>query len=96
MKREKRLTKREQKALKAATRPAPQGHQHDHQHIHCVACGRHLDPSEFEGPSPSATVLRCAHGSEWAACAGCAARGRELLAAHDRTGQPVQQAAAWH
>ncbi len=96
MKREKRLTKREQKALKAAQRPAAQGHQHQHQHIHCVACGRHLDPHEFEGPEPLATRLRCAHGSEWAACTGCADRGRELLAIHDRTGQPVQQAAAWH
>ncbi len=96
MKREKRLTKREQKALKAAANPSAHAHGHEHAHIHCVACGRHLDPSEFDGATPFATQVRCAHGSQWAACTGCAARGRELLAIHDRTGQPVQAASAWH
>jgi hypothetical protein len=95
VKREKRLTKRERKAL-AGPGPGAPAHQHQHQHIHCVACGRHLDPTEFEGASPSATHLRCKHGSQWSACAGCADRGRELLDVHDRTGQPVRAAAAWH
>jgi hypothetical protein len=93
VKREKRLTKRERKAL-AGPRPGAPAHQH--QHIHCVACGRHLDPTEFEGASATATHLRCKHGTEWSACTGCADRGHELLDTHDRTGQPVQAAAAWH
>ena len=93
MKREKRLTKRELKALKGP-KPGAQGHQHEH--IHCVACGRHLDPHEFEGLSPSAATLRCRHGAQWSACVGCTSRAQELLDTHDRTGQPVQGAAAWH
>jgi hypothetical protein len=96
VKREKRLTKREQKALKAAAAPSAHAHTHDQPHIHCVACGRHLDPSEFDGASPLATHVRCAHGKEWSTCVGCAVRARELLAIHDRTGQPVQHASAWH
>jgi hypothetical protein len=110
VKRAKQLTKKERKALKGP-RPAAQGH--DHQHIHCIACGRHLDPAEFEpaathdgaasGPKPraayggaTATILRCAHGSQFPSCTDCASRSQELLDTHDRTGQPVQQAAAWH
>ena len=96
MKREKRLTKREQKAVKAAQNPGAHAHQHQEQHIHCVACGRHLDPSEFGGARPLATEVRCAHGKSWPACSGCAARARELLAVHDRTGRPVDAAQAWH
>jgi hypothetical protein len=96
VKREKRLTKREQKALKAAANPGAHAHQHQEAHIHCVACGRHLDPTEFQGPNPLAAQVRCAHGKEWAACAGCTARAREILAVHDRTGQAVQTAQAWH
>jgi hypothetical protein len=94
VKREKRLTKREQKALKGP-RPGATAHQHQ-EHIHCVACGRHIDPGEFAGVKPSAMRLRCLHGGQWPACAGCAARAREILAIHDRTGQPVQAAQAWH
>lgn len=94
MKREKRLTKREQKAVKAAANPTAPAHQH--QHIHCVACGRHVDPAEFEGPNPFAAQVRCAHGKAWASCVGCVDRTRELLAIHDRTGQDVRAAAAWH
>ncbi len=92
MKREKKLTKRERKALKG---PRPQAHEST-QHIHCVACGRHLDPHEFEPAAGTATVLRCRHGSQFASCTECVARSQELLDTHDRTGQPVQQAAAWH
>jgi hypothetical protein len=95
VKREKRLTKREQKALKAAQTPA--AHQHQHQHIHCVACGRHIDAHELTGePNALATQVRCAHGGVWHSCTGCVARARELLAIHDRTGKPVQPAEAWH
>ena len=94
MKREKQLTKREKKALKPGRpQPAAAGG-HDH-HIHCVACGLHLDPSQFDAPA-TATYVRCQHGSQWAACAGCVPRAKELLAEHDRTGRPVQAAGAWH
>ncbi len=94
MKRQKRLTKREQKALKGP-RPGAQAHDHE-QHIHCVACGRHLDPDEFEAKPPTATELSCRHNGRFPSCVSCSARTRELLEIHDRTGQPVQQAAAWH
>jgi hypothetical protein len=91
--REKRLTKREQKALKA---PKPGAQAHQQEHIHCVACGRHLDPAEFDGAPPRAKRLRCQHGGMFNSCTECESRSRELLAIHDRTGQPVQAAAAWH
>jgi hypothetical protein len=91
MRREKRLTKRERKAQ------APAGeHAHDAQHIHCVACGRHIDPDEFGKSPPNALFIRCQHGSRFAACSGCQARATELLAEHDRSGKPVAAAAAWH
>lgn len=94
MKREKQLTKRERKALKD---PKPgAASQHQHQHIHCVACGRHLDDHEFTAPTPTATWLRCRHGSQFASCVDCRVMSQSLLDTHDRTGQAVQQAAAWH
>lgn len=99
MKREKRLTKREKKAQNP--NPQPQqaagggGHGH-HQHIHCTACGTHLDEEQFDADPPSALWLRCEHHSEFPSCTGCADKTRELLAEHDRTGKPVQQASAWH
>jgi hypothetical protein len=92
VKRQKRLTKREQKALRG---PRPGAQEHEH-HIHCVACGKHLDEAEFLGGAPTATHLRCRHGGTFPSCVACSARTRELLETHDRTGQPVQQAAAWH
>ena len=102
MKREKRLTKRELKAANpkpsAAARPAPrkqQQHQHDHGHIHCIACGKHLDPSVFGEPD-GADFLRCEHGSDFPHCVGCKDKARELVAEHDRTGQGVKKAEAWH
>ena len=94
MKREKRLTKREKKAL-APPRPAAAPHAHQHQHIHCVACGKHLDLSFFD-PPPTATFVRCEHMTEFPSCVGCVSRTKELLAEHDRTGQPVKMAGAWH
>ena len=95
MKREKRLTKKERKALSPAAPVARHAHDHS-QHIHCVACGKHLDISQFEPPGATATFLRCEHRTEFAACTGCVPKAKELLAEHDRTGQPVKTVAAWH
>lgn len=89
MKRQKRLTKRERKALDA-------DHHHDHQHIHCISCGRHIDPGEFSASPPSAKILACQHGSKFPTCAACVNESQRLLDEHDRTGQPVQSASAWH
>lgn len=92
MKRERTLTKRERKAAKGA---GPSGAPKQASHIHCVACGRHLDPSEFSAPATAVVVL-CQHKSQFPSCTDCVERTRELLAEHDRTGQPVRTAAAWH
>ncbi|HEU4407848.1 MAG TPA: hypothetical protein VFS43_21480 [Polyangiaceae bacterium] len=94
MKREKRLTKRERKAIN----PGPAGNRlarYQGQHIHCVACGKHLELSHFEPPA-TAMFVRCEHLSEFPSCTGCVPKTRELLAEHDRTGQPVKVAGAWH
>jgi hypothetical protein len=99
MKREKRLTKKERKAAERTAgasqpqRAAAQGHQH--QHIHCIACGKHLDPEMFGVPH-GANFIRCEHGSDFAHCAGCFEKAKQLVAEHDRTNQPVQKAVAWH
>jgi len=96
MKREKRLTKREKKALSPqprASSPKPQEHHH---HIHCTACGLHLDVEMFEEAPPRAVWLRCDHHSEFASCSGCSDKTKALLEEHDRSGQPVKQASAWH
>ncbi|AUX47363.1 hypothetical protein SOCE26_088820 [Sorangium cellulosum] len=94
MKREKRLTKRERKAL-APARPAAAAGGHQHQHIHCVACGKHLDAVQF-GAQGTATWITCQHKSTFASCVECVDMSRRLLAEHDRTGKPVQSAPAWH
>jgi hypothetical protein len=93
MKRPKQLTKRERKALNPS-RPqaAAQG---GHAHIHCIACGKHLDPADFNPPA-TATRITCQHRSTFATCVECVATSRALLAEHDRTGQPVRTASAWH
>jgi hypothetical protein len=93
MKREKRLTKRERKAL--AGGPRPQGTQTGGQHIHCIACGRHIDPHEFNPPA-TATRIACQHRSTFPTCLECIEISRGLLAEHDRTGQAVRTASAWH
>ncbi len=90
MKREKRLTKRERKALAPAKPNAAAASKH----IHCIACGRHIDAPEFN--SGEAVILRCQHGSTFPACSGCRSLGAELLAEHDRSGQAVRTADAWH
>lgn len=95
MKKAPRLTKRERKATSAAQRPAA-NHTHDHGHIHCIACGKHLDPSDFEPPVRSATVLTCQHGSQFPSCVTCTLTTQRILDEHDRTGQPVKAAGAWH
>lgn len=92
MRREKKLTKRERKAL-AGPRPAvapPAG-----KHIHCVACGKHLDPHEVSGQA-TAVMVKCRHGTTFASCVDCRAMTQALLDEHDDTGKPVQVAAAWH
>ena len=91
MKREKRLTKRDRKELRGG--PNTAGVAHEHQHIHCVACGRHLDREEF---GTTATQVKCEHGSMFSSCVGCVTKTTALLAEHDRTGQPVKTAGAWH
>jgi hypothetical protein len=90
MKRAPKLTKRERKAQSGAAAG------HDHTHIHCVACGRHLDSAEFSGSPPTARTLACQHGSKFASCVACTQLAQRLLDTHDRTGQPVQSAAIWH
>jgi hypothetical protein len=89
MQRKKRLTKRERKDLSPS---APQ----QQAHIHCIACGRHLDPQEFTAAPPTANYLICEHQSRFPACVDCEVVARGLIADHDRTGKPIQQAAAWH
>ena len=91
MKRKPQMTKKERKAV--ANRPARPT---TSKHIHCVACGAHLDPKEFSGLMPTATMLTCDHGSRFASCMSCMTRSQELLAEHDRSGQPVRAASAWH
>lgn len=91
MKRKPQLTKREKKALAPVRAPSDA----NQKHIHCIACGMHLDPTQFDVPA-SAKLVRCAHGSTFASCVACEAASRTLLAEHDRTGQAVKSAAAWH
>lgn len=90
MKRKPLLTKRERKAL-APPRPVT-NHQ---QHIHCIACGRHLEESEFEAPA-TATIITCMHGSNFPACVRCMAMAMSLVNDHDRTNMPVKVAPSWH
>jgi hypothetical protein len=91
MQRKPRLTKRERKDQNPNA-----GAGHQQAHIHCVACGRHLDPQEFSAAPPTAKYLICEHQSRFPACVDCDLVARGLIAEHDRTGKPIQQAAAWH
>ena len=93
MKRKPKLTKREKKA--AAGGPKPAGAQHEHQHIHCIACGKHLDGADFEPPA-TATTITCDHGSTFPTCVKCMTRSMALVKEHDQNNQPVKVAAAWH
>ena len=89
--RQKRLTKKEKKATQGGG-----GHQHEHRHIHCIACGRHLDPSGFQTSPPQSLYITCDHGSSFPTCAGCEVEARHRVREHDRTGKPVQSTPAWH
>src|SRR4051812_35543599 len=100
MKRKPKLTKREKQAAAGGPRPsggsgAGRVHDHGHQHIHCIACGKHLDPEEFEAPA-TATTITCDHGSTFPTCTKHMSESKALLEEHDRTGQPVKSASAWH
>jgi hypothetical protein len=92
-KRQKRLTKRERKAADPTHRAGPNLKT---QHIHCVACGRHIDQAEFTTSPATATFITCDHGSTFPSCIGCQADSEKLVATHDRTGEPVKVASAWH
>ncbi|MDO9016267.1 MAG: hypothetical protein Q8S73_21670 [Deltaproteobacteria bacterium] len=116
--RQKRLTRKDRQALHGvgpqpptsrATNFAAQGIElepglNDQSHVHCVACGRHLDTvgelrARGGAPRPGGTAwttIRCAHGSVWQACAACVPQARVLLADHDRSGAEVRAAAVWH
>jgi hypothetical protein len=96
MKRQKRITKRERKANDPTHRPGVRASTGQQAHIHCVACGRHVEPSEFDERPPSATWITCDHGSTFPACIGCMNEAQARVDEHDRTGQPVQTAGAWH
>jgi hypothetical protein len=91
MQRTKKLTKRERKAL-----DPNRGQSHEQAHIHCVACGRHLNREEFSTAPPTAKFVVCDHGSQFPTCVSCEVSSRMLVAEHDRTGQPVKTAGAWH
>jgi hypothetical protein len=95
MKREKKLTKKERQALKGKGPAGAQAGGGDHQHIHCVSCGRHINAEEFDPPA-TAKIITCQHGSNFASCTGCVDKSQALLDEHDRTGQPVKAAGAWH
>lgn len=94
MKRQPKLTKRERKALSPA-KPAPAAGNGHHQHIHCIACGKHLDESAFEPPA-TATVITCDHGSNFPTCVKCMPQSVAAVQEHDRTNQPVKTSPAWH
>jgi hypothetical protein len=94
MKRQPKLTKRERKAL-APARPQASAGGHQHQHIHCIACGQHLDESDFEPPA-TATIITCDHGSNFPCCVKCMPQATAAVKEHDRTNQPVKTATAWH
>jgi hypothetical protein len=94
MKRVKRLTKRERKDLDPTRPEQPQ--QQSHQHIHCIACGRHIEPAEFNAFPPKSVYLTCEHKHDFPSCADCQVTARYLIAEHERTGNAVQMAQAWH
>jgi hypothetical protein len=87
-----KLTKRERKAISGK---GPSGHDHSH-HIHCVACGVHLDPAQFATSPSSAVWVTCQHSSRFASCVGCVTETQRRLDEHDRTGRPVDAAPALH
>jgi hypothetical protein len=96
MKRKPRLTKKEKKAAVGGPRPQQMAAGNDgHQHIHCIACGKHLDEADFEAPA-TATIITCDHGSNFPSCVQCMPKSMALVKEHDRTNTPVQVSPAWH
>lgn len=96
MKRKPKLTKRERKAANGGPRPAQAASSgHNHGHIHCIACGKHLDEADFDPPAV-ATTITCDHGSAFPACVKCMPKAIALVKEHDQTNQPVRTASAWH
>lgn len=95
MKRKPKLTKRERKAASGGPRPARAAAPAGHGHIHCIACGKHLDEADFEPPA-TATTITCDHGSTFATCVKCMPKSMALVKEHDQTNTPVRAATAWH
>lgn len=92
MKRVKRPTKRERRDLDP-NRPVSGQNQ---KHIHCIACGRHIEESEFNTFPPQSLNLTCEHKHDFPCCSGCQVTARYLILEHERTGNPVQAARNWH
>ncbi len=65
-------------------------------HIHCMACGRHIDPPELTQDPPTATYVSCQHGSKFASCVRCLPETRARLAEHDATGREPRIEPVWH
>jgi len=61
-----------------------------------VGCGRHIEPTEFSLAPSTATYITCQHGAQFPSCVSCVMRSQMLIDVHDRTGQPVKAAQAWH
>jgi hypothetical protein len=90
----KRLTKKQRQDLFGK---GPSGKPStENQHIHCIACGRHVNPAELSARPASATRLTCQHGSKFVACIGCVPEAQARLDEHDATGQPPRITQAWH
>lgn len=90
-----RLTRKERQA-KFGKGPSGTPANKESEHIHCIACGRHLDAREFEGTPRAAEWLTCLHGSRFAACQPCVTEAQTRIDEHDRTGQPPRIAPMWH
>jgi hypothetical protein len=97
-KKEKRLTRKERQAAfgKGPSGVAKANPSAKAQHIHCISCGRHLEPEQFSGLPASAAWLTCQHGSQFAACLACTADAQARLDEHDRSGEAPRIAAVWH
>lgn len=70
------------------------------QHLHCLACGKHLDTvgeARARGrANPMWVAVRCGHGSVFHACLTCVGEVRARLDEHDRTGNAPRAAEPWH
>jgi hypothetical protein len=97
MKRKPKPTKRERQAARGGPGPSgsPKAQGQHKQHIHCIACGKHLDEADFEAPA-TATTITCDHGSTFPTCVKCMPKSMALVKEHDENNQPVKVAAAWH